>query len=96
MKGIIRIPRLMQEIPASPVISLLNLLLRQSVPIQTVCGGRAQCGRCLIRILEGAENLNPRGEEEKLRLAALEAGEDMRLACQSYARGDVSIEIMNR
>jgi adenylate cyclase len=96
VKGIIRIPALDREIPASPVVSLLNLSLRQGVPIQTVCGGRAQCGRCLIRILEGAENLNPRGEAEKLRLAALNAGEDMRLACQSYARGDVTIEIMNR
>ena len=81
---------------ASPVISLLNLLLRQGVPIRTRCGGRAQCGRCLVRVLEGAENLNPRSEAEKLRLAALEAGKDMRLACQSYARGDVAIEIMNR
>jgi adenylate cyclase len=95
VKGIIRIANLRREIPANPVVSLLNLLLREGVPIETRCGGRAQCGRCLIRILKGAGNLNPSGEAEKLRLASLAAAEDMRLACQSYSRGDLTIEIMH-
>jgi ferredoxin len=84
-----------QAIDSSPAVSILVLLQRAGVPIDTVCGGRAQCGRCLIRVLRGAERMNPRGERESLRLEALAAGQDMRLACQSYTRGDIEIHIVN-
>jgi len=82
-------------ISSSPAISLLNILQRNGIPIETICGGRAQCGRCLIRILKGAEMMNKKNQVEITRLAALNTGQDMRLACQSYTRGDIEIEIMN-
>ncbi len=82
-------------IASSPAISLLNLLQRNGIPIETICGGRAQCGRCLVRILKGEETMNKKNQAEITRLAALKAGEDMRLACQSHTRGDIEIEIMN-
>jgi ferredoxin len=80
--------------------SILNVLLRNSFPIQTQCGGRAQCGRDLIRIRSGSEFLSPRREVETRRLAALAregepAGPDIRLACQTYVRGDVVIEVLH-
>ena len=84
-----------EPVASSPAISILVQLQRQGVPIDTVCGGRAQCGRCLIRVLRGAEAMNRPNERERLRLAALGAGEDMRLACQSYTRGDIEIQIVN-
>jgi ferredoxin len=80
---------------AGLLTSLLNVLLSNRFPIDTVCGGRAVCGRCLIRVLSGAEYLSPRRDAENRKLAALEAGEDMRLACQSYTRGEVEIEVIN-
>jgi ferredoxin len=80
--------------------SILNVLLRNRFPITTLCGGRASCGKDLIRIREGAEFFSPRREMEIKRLAALArtgeaSGDDMRLACQSYVRGDVVIEVIN-
>jgi len=39
--------------------------------------------------------MNKRNQAEIARLAALKAGEDMRLACQSHTRRDIEIEIMN-
>ena len=91
----IRIKGREQAISSSPAISILNLLQRNRVSIQTLCGGRAQCGRCLIRILSGAETMNKKNQREIIRLKAMNAGVDMRLACQSYTRGDVEIEIIN-
>jgi ferredoxin len=84
-----------EPVQSSPAVSILVLLQRAEVPIDTVCGGRAQCGRCLIRVLRGAELMNSRKEREVLRLKALAAGDDMRLACQSYTRGEIEIQIMN-
>jgi ferredoxin len=80
--------------------SILNVLLKNAFPIETYCGGRASCGRDLIRIHSGAEFLSPRRDVETRRLVALAAegepsGPEMRLACQSYVRGDVEIEIIH-
>jgi len=93
--AMIRIKGREGTIASSPAISILNLLQRNGIPIQTICGGRAQCGRCVIRILEGGEWMNKSNQREVIRLRALNAGEDMRLACQSYTRGDIEIEIIN-
>lgn len=81
--------------------SILNVLLKNRFPIQTICGGRAVCGRDLIRIRSGAQFLSPAREGEKRRLASLAeegepSGPDMRLACQAYVRGDVVIEVIHR
>ena len=76
--------------------SLLNTLLAEGVAIDTVCGGKAVCGRCLVRVLEGSEHLSPPTDREKQRLAALGAGPGSRLACQAFTRGDVTIEVANR
>jgi len=91
----IRVKGREEAIPSSPAISILNLLQRNGIPIQTICGGRAQCGRCLIRILSGAEGMNKKNQREIIRLQAMNAGQDMRLACQCYTRGDIEIEIIN-
>jgi ferredoxin len=80
--------------------SILNTLLKNAFPIQTICGGRALCGRDLIRIRTGAAFLSPRREAEIFRLTELAsqgepAGSDIRLACQTYARGDIEIEVIH-
>jgi len=77
------------------VTSLLVALQRQQVPIDTVCGGKARCGRCVVRILNGSEFLTKKRPAEILRLDTLKAEKTMRLACQTYTRGDIEIEIIN-
>jgi ferredoxin len=47
----IRVEGREQPVASSPAISILVLLQRAEVPIHTVCGGRAQCGRCLVQVL---------------------------------------------
>ncbi len=84
-----------KRVESNPVTSILNILQRNDIPIETYCGGRAKCGRCLLHIAAGADKMNPRGKAEIELLRSLGAGENMRLACQSYARGEVEIEIIN-
>ena len=86
--------------PCNLTTSILNVLLQNGVPIETLCGGRANCGRDLIRIHAGARFLSPVREREAARLGALARegepeGPDIRLACQCYVRGDVEIEILH-
>jgi ferredoxin len=80
--------------------SILNVLLMNRFPIETLCGGRAVCGKDLIRIRAGAAFFSPIREVETRKLAELArqgepSGTDMRLACQTYVRGDVEIEVIH-
>ena len=77
------------------VTSILVSLQRNAVPIMSVCGGRAQCGKCAVRIVKGGEYLTKRSAVEVIRLNTIEADNDVRLACQTHTRGDVEIEILN-
>jgi ferredoxin len=74
--------------------SLLNALLSHGFSVRTLCGGKAQCGRCLIRIRSGQAFLSPMREKEQRKLQAMGAGADNRLACQCFARGEVEIEVI--
>lgn len=83
-----------QVVEASAAISILNTLMRADVQIKHVCGGKAQCGTCRYRIIEGHQYLSPIREREKAKLEALGNPEDVRLACQSHTFGDITIEII--
>ena len=50
------------------------------------------CGTCLVTVVEGAEHLSEKGGAESRVLLALKANPDQRLACQTWARGDVSVK----
>lgn len=84
-----------QVINGNMARSLLVLLQINEIPIQTLCGGKAFCGKCLLKVVSGKKYLSPVRESERVRLKALDAGEDMRLACQTYAGRDIEIEIIN-
>ena len=51
------------------------------------------CGACMIRVLEGAENLSPIRDDERDFLETMAAEPNERLACQSKVLGDVKVEV---
>jgi len=67
-------------VPIGP--TLLEISRLNKVPHASVCGGRARCSTCRVRIEEGAENLPPAVFPESVTLAAIEAPANVRLACQ--------------
>lgn len=80
-------------VTVNPAFSLLNNYLMQSVPVQTLCGGKAGCGRCRFRVLEGAAHLSPVRPAEIARLGEALIAAGWRLSCQSHALRDVTIEL---
>ncbi|MBS0240847.1 MAG: 2Fe-2S iron-sulfur cluster binding domain-containing protein [Proteobacteria bacterium] len=68
------------NVPIGP--TLLEMSRLNKVPHASVCGGRARCSTCRVRIEEGAENLPPAVFPESVTLAAIEAPANVRLACQ--------------
>jgi len=90
----IRVLNTGEVVDGSAAISVLNTLQRAGVQIKHVCGGKAVCGTCRFKVVEGEEFLSPIKEREAIRLKALGNPEKVRLACQTYAFGDISIEIV--
>jgi len=80
------------DIKAQPGPTLLELSRMNGVPVASVCGGRARCSTCRVRVLQGAETLAPPGAAEAAVLARIGAREDMRLACQIRPQSDISVQ----
>jgi adenylate cyclase len=73
-------------------LSVLEASLRQRVPHASVCGGRARCSTCRIRVISDRTVLPPRSRREQFVLARVGAGNDaaIRLACQLRPRSDIA------
>ena len=81
------------EIPdADPAKSLLDLVLGAGIDHYHECGGRARCSTCRVRVVSGLENLRPRNPKEQDFAQRLGWDDDIRLACQARALGDVMIQ----
>ncbi|MBK8210171.1 MAG: adenylate/guanylate cyclase domain-containing protein [Rhodospirillales bacterium] len=80
--------RISIEYAAGPVVrapigpTLLEVSRLKRVPHTSVCGGRARCSTCRVRILRGSEFLAPPEAAEATTLASINAPPDTRLACQ--------------
>lgn len=75
--------------------SILEALRKNNVYIKSSCGGHGNCSDCIIKILEGKENLNSPTFEESNLLGNVFHITKERLACQSLMEGDVTIDISN-
>ena len=67
--------------------TLLEISRQCGIPHASVCGGRARCSTCRVRVDEGAGSLAPPQFAEVLTLSSIGAGENVRLACQIRPAG---------
>jgi adenylate cyclase len=85
----IRYPQRSARVPRGWTV--LEASRSHGVPHLSLCGGRARCSTCRVRILEGAEHCPPPEAEEQRTLERLHAGADVRLACQLRPQGDIAV-----
>ena len=69
-------------IRVAPGPTLLEYSRMHGIPHASICGGRARCSTCRVRIEEGAASLPPPQPAEALTLRSIEAPANVRLACQ--------------
>ena len=79
-----------KTIDIGPSETILQADLRANIPHAHACGGRAKCTTCRIAILEGLENCSPRTELEQAVAFRLGFVPEVRLACQTRPRGDLT------
>jgi len=71
--------------------SILEAMRDVGVPHASLCGGRARCTTCRVRISDGLAALHPPSAMEAQALARIEAPPNVRLACQTRPRQDVAV-----
>src|SRR5882762_10697850 len=73
-------------------LSVLEASLRNNVPHASVCGGRARCSTCRIRVIGDCNSLPAPSKREAFVLDRVGAGGDpaIRLACQLRPNTDLS------
>lgn len=81
---------------AAPGQTLLEVSRSNGIPHASVCGGRARCSTCRVRIEQGAENLPAPVFPESVTLAAIEAPPNVRLACQIRPQGPLTVSRLLR
>ena len=77
------------SIPFAGGANLLEAAVDAGVSIAHLCGGRARCSTCRVRIIEGADALTERTEPEAAMAAKLEFPDEIRLACQTETHGSI-------
>jgi adenylate cyclase len=71
--------------------SILEALRVAGIPHASVCGGRARCTTCRVRVGAGFEHLPAPEKIEAAALARIGAGDNVRLACQTRPSRDLHI-----
>lgn len=82
------------KVPASPGLSVLEISRIHRIPHASVCGGRARCSTCRVRVIEGQEALPPPSETEVQVLQRVAAPANVRLACQLRPTADVTLSTL--
>lgn len=81
-----------KSIEANPDKSLMNCLLDSQIPVASSCGGDGICGKCRITVIENSQNLTSPSDHELELLKKLKTSSDVRLSCQCFVRGEVTID----
>jgi adenylate cyclase len=72
-------------------LSILEASRLVGVPHASVCGGRARCSTCRVRVTHGEDRLAPPVAPEVTTLANIRAPAAVRLACQVRPTADVAV-----
>jgi 2Fe-2S ferredoxin len=73
--------------------SVFDVGRRAGVAISTACVGKATCGLCRVKILDGEAHLTPFNAAERKHLGNVYFITKTRLACQTRVAGDVVVEL---
>jgi adenylate cyclase len=80
------------KVPQGP--TLLEISRAAKVPHASVCGGRARCSTCRVRIDAGADTLPPATFPEIVTLGSIGAPPNVRLACQIRPTHSLAVTLL--
>lgn len=87
------------QYPERPVLvpkgfSVLEASRWAGIPHMSMCGGRARCSTCRVRVTSGFDTLPNPSAEERATLERISAPEQVRLACQLRPQHDLAVSLL--
>lgn len=79
------------RVPVPIGATALEALRAAGRPHAAVCGGRGRCTTCRVRVIQGAEELEPPADLEEAALQRIKALEGVRLACQIRPKAHLGV-----
>jgi len=73
--------------------SVFEQLKEKDIHINSSCGGCASCTKCIIKVIDGEENMNEIPFEEKQILGNVFHMTSERLACQLKVNGSMTLDL---
>jgi ferredoxin, 2Fe-2S len=73
--------------------TLLDLAVKNKIPINHSCGGGGSCGTCRVRVVQGLDRVELRGEVEQAMANDRGFKEEERLACQISPVVDLIVDV---
>ena len=70
-------------VPFAEEVNLLERLVEAGIPITHLCGGKARCSTCRVKVGDGLGELSQRTESEAAMAERLDFPPEVRLACQT-------------
>ncbi|MGH2341170.1 adenylate/guanylate cyclase domain-containing protein [Segnochrobactraceae bacterium EtOH-i3] len=80
------------RVRSAPGATVLEIARMGGIPLASVCGGRARCSTCRVRLVSGADCVAPPESAEAAVLARVGAEPGIRLACQIRPTGNVEVQ----
>lgn len=71
---------------------LMQQLLNNNIPVASSCRGEGICGKCKVRVIDGAENLTPETELETRTKSLNKINANERLCCQLFITAPLTID----
>jgi ferredoxin, 2Fe-2S len=81
------------RVPCADGDSVFDVGRRAGIGISTACVGKATCGLCRVKVLDGEAHLSPMNAAEKKHLGNVYFINKVRLACQTRVWGDVVVDV---
>jgi 2Fe-2S ferredoxin len=73
--------------------SIFEVGRQAGIEISTACVGKATCGLCRVKVLDGEDAVSPLNAAEKKHLGNVYFLTKVRLACQTRVHGDVIVDV---
>ena len=88
----IEMPQLSKTLECEKGQNLFLCLRKQEVAIASSCKGDGICGKCVVSVTAGAENLTPPTELELKLYTKYNLKKPQRISCQCRVQGDIEIK----
>ena len=82
------------RVDCAPGESVFEIARRAGIAVSTACVGKATCGLCRVKIVDGEAHLSPFNAAERKHLGNVYFINRLRLSCQArVGTGDVVVEL---